>query len=101
MIRDGMVKEEDDVGDQGGDEGERATEPSETDGALPKAMRAAAETAFAIAPVAGAVTAAQVQEVRGRLDEVAAAAAAAAAERTDHDDATIAMLHGRCAAIAI
>jgi cellulose synthase operon protein C len=93
-----MGTEEDDgaAGDEGANE---ASEASEADDVLTAAVRAAAEAAFAIEPAAGAVTKAQVEEVRPRLARIGELAAGA--ERSEEVDAAIAMVHGRCAAIAV
>ncbi len=96
MAKDEELEEEPGEG-AAGDEG--AGEPDEAHEALARAAKAAAEAAFEIAPVAGAVTGAQLEEVRARLAELGAAAAAVS--RDDDLDTALAMLHGRCAAIAI
>ncbi|HWO23179.1 MAG TPA: hypothetical protein VNO30_30765 [Kofleriaceae bacterium] len=84
---------------EAGAAGDEGTDEAAADDALTAAIRAAAEAAFAIEPAAGAVTQAQVDEVRPRLARVGELAAGA--ERSQEADEAIAMLHGRCAAIAI
>lgn len=83
--------------DQVGDEGSAG--PSAGDEEVAAAARAVAEIAFAIEPAAGAVTGAQVQEVRSALDRLTAAAAKI--DRDPELDTTLAMLCARCASIAI
>lgn len=95
---------EDEQGVHEVDQGVREDEQGvrEVDQALMTAIRAAAEVAFEIMPVAGAVSGEELKTIRGRLDEVAGAARAARAGDSEIDfEAALATLYGRCAALAI